>query len=228
MKNKFNKEKPQLKKETKPVFYFNSYKQLKPTFTKTFEITTPLIKELISFGAFIGDWHKWTHTSQRNFISAYKNNYSFYDIRISIRLFTKAIRFLKLCRNSRRRVVFVGNPPALEEETIAIFKNIKKKFFANDTWPPGFFSKNPKNCKCVLVIYDIKLNIIAYREAVNANIPVVGFATPSCDIGAVDYPILLNLQNAGLWYAKFWKIFYIMKIKNFYKIKLKKNDTKFR
>lgn len=177
----------------------------------TFDSTTPLIKELISCNAFIGDYYKWTHPSQKNFIVSYKNNYSFYDIRTSIRLFTRAVRFLKACKQDRMRVIFVGSPPTLEKETAVIFKILKKKFFPNDAWEPGFFSKKPKNCKCVLVIYNLNLNDIAYREAVNAHIPVVGFATPSCDVGAVDYPVILNFQNSGLWFANFCKAIYILK-----------------
>jgi ribosomal protein S2 len=172
--------------------------------------TTPLIDELISYGAFIGEHYKWTHYSQTSFILGYKNNYSFYDIQLSMKLLTKAGRFLKTAsKNKNVKFIFVGNPHGGEEQSTIIFNNIGIKFFPNEKWEPGFFSKKPNTSNYILVVYNLCINNIAFNEGVNANIPVVAFATPSCDIRGVDYPVILNLKNNKMWYAKFIKALFI-------------------
>lgn len=165
-----------------------------------------LIHELISYGAFIGDHYKWTHLSQNSFILGYRNNYSFYKINDSIKLLTKAGRFLKNASKKKNvKFIFVGNPKGKEEIYSIIFNNINIKFFPNEKWEPGFFSNKPNNINCILVVYNLIINNIAFNEGVNANIPVVAFATPSCNIKGVDYPVILNLKNNKMWYANFCK-----------------------
>ena len=175
-------------------------------------ITTPLLKDLINLGAFVGDYHKWVHSSQKPFITAYRNNHVIYDIHININLLYKAVRFLKKAsKNKNVRFVFVGSPRCNEKSSSYIFKNIKVPYFPTDNWRPGYFSKSQhifdsdKKYKHILVIYNIGSNHIAFCEAINANIPVVAFATPNCDIRGADFPVVLNLENSGLWYASFCK-----------------------
>lgn len=183
----------------------NQKYKLKAKFKKDLKYT-PLINELISCGAFIGDYYKWTHFSQKPYIYGIRNNYSFYNIQYSIKLLTNATRFLKNASKKKKlQFIFVGNPEGAEKESSLIFSSMSKKFFPNDNWHPGFFSKRPVCDNYVLVIYDINSNILAFQEAVNACIPVVAFVTPSCDIRGVDYPIILNLKNNKLWYANFCK-----------------------
>lgn len=167
---------------------------------------TPLYYELLNSGAFVGDYYKHVHFSQANFIIGYKNKVSFYNITNSINLFNNALRFLRAARKKRdQNFVFVGNPPQVKFDSKYIFRGIKITFFGQDIWKPGFFSKNPSNCPRILVIYDITTNYTAFREAVSMKVPVVGFVTPKCDIRGVDYPVVLNLENAGLVYTKLCK-----------------------
>ncbi len=168
---------------------------------------TPLFYELLNSGAFKGDYYKYVHFSQESLIFGYKNKISFYNMEICINLFSKALKFLRATRKKKdQKFVFVGNPPKVNIESKYIFKQIKIAFFGQNMWRPGFFSKKPSNCQRILIIYDIKTNYIAYSEAVSIKVPVVGFATPNCDIRGVDYPVVLNLNNAGLAYAMFCKI----------------------
>lgn len=164
--------------------------------------STPLYQELLALKAFIGDYSQKIHLTQNNFLYAFKNQYSFYNIYISIKLLTKASRFLKQTKK-KNKFVFVGNPEGCEYTCTTIFKKNKIKFFSNDSWSPGFFSKSNKNQNIVLIIYNPTLNYIAFSEAINAAIPIVGFLTPQCNISNIDYPVILNLENAGFWYPSF-------------------------
>lgn len=167
---------------------------------------TPLFKELLNQGAFNGDYYKYVHFSQQALVYAYKNKTSFYNIEACISLLNKAIKFLRTVKiKKNQEFVFVGNPPAVDLESKYTFKPIKVTFFGSGIWQPGFFSKNPTNCQRVIVVYDINTNYIAFCEAVSIKVPVVAFASPYCDIRGVDYPVVLNLKNAGLAYAIFCK-----------------------
>jgi ribosomal protein S2 len=168
---------------------------------------TPLLNELINIGAFKGDYYKYVHFSQENLIYGYKNNISFYNIEATINLFNKAAKFLRAVKKKKNQnLVFVGNPPNVDLESRYLFRQIKIPFFAQGIWRPGFFSRKYSNCKRILIIYDIKNNYKAFSEAVAIKVPVVAFATPKCDIRGVDYPVVLNLENAGLTYALLCKI----------------------
>lgn len=167
---------------------------------------SPFFSELLNRGAFKGDYYKYVHFSQESLVLGYKNKTSFYRIDMCISLFSKALKFLRLARRKKnQKFVFVGNPPKVNLESRYIFNKIKTAFFGQNTWRPGFFSKKPRNCLRILVIYDIKTNYIAYNEAVSIKVPVVGFATPNCDIRGLDYPVVINLNNAGLAYAMLCK-----------------------
>lgn len=169
-----------------------------------------LYNELVSLGAFIGNYYKWTHFSQSSFILGYRNNYSFYKIEICMKFLKKATLFLKKARINRRlNFIFVGNPEGAEEQLSIIFNKINLRFFPNENWYPGFFSRKSPYSNYVLVVYNITQNSIAFHEAVNAGIPVVGFVTPSCDIRGVDYPIILNLKNNNMWYGNYCKALFI-------------------
>lgn len=168
---------------------------------------TPLYYELLNNGAFRGDYYKHVHFSQENFIIGYKNKVSFYNITTSISLFNNALRFLKTAKKKKNQnFVFVGNPPQIKIDSKYVLQGIKLTFFGQDVWKPGFFSKNPSHCSSILVIYDITTNYTAFREAVSMKVPVVGFVTPKCDVRGVDYPVVLNLENAGLIYLKLCKL----------------------
>jgi ribosomal protein S2 len=196
----FKKKKPKIYPKTlslKTQSLFLKNKNLK---------STPLYEDLISYGAFIGNHYNWTHRSQINFIAGYKSNYSFYNPNMCMQLLSNATKFLKIAsKNKNLEFVFVGNVKNSEKESIVIFQKINKKFFPNDTWEPGFFSKKLRYSNTILVIYNISENSIAFEEAVNLNIPVVAFVTPSCDMSGVDYPIILNLENSKLWFPNYCK-----------------------
>jgi ribosomal protein S2 len=159
----------------------------------------------ITYNLFEGDHFYRTHFSQYFYLLGFKNNLSFYDIRKSLVLFSNAVRFLKQV-NTQKDIffIFVGAP--LSEETK--LKKYSKRFirnsifFPNGTWHPGYISKSTLLKTKILVIYNINLNHTAYREALKTNIPVVGFATPSCDIRGLDYPILFNFRKSPIWYIK--------------------------
>lgn len=168
---------------------------------------TPLYYELLHNGAFTGDYYKYIHFSQENLIIAYKNQVSFYNASFSINLLNHALRFLRGAkRKKHQNFVFVGNPPITNSESKYLFQKIKTTFFEQETWRPGFFSKNPSHCSRILVVYDITTNYTAFREAVSIKVPVVGFVTPKCDIRGVDYPVVLNLENAGIVYTILCKL----------------------
>jgi ribosomal protein S2 len=182
---------------------------IKQEFKKNFK-TTPLYEDLISYSAFIGDHYKKIHFSQTQYLLGYRKEYSFYNLHMCIKLLFKASQFLKLCIKEKDiTFVFVGNPLGSENQCTRIFKNLNKKFYLNSEWEPGFFSRKKRYSNYVLVVYDLRENRIAFDEAVNAIIPVVGFATPLCDIRGVDYPIILNLKNNKMWYINFCKILFL-------------------
>jgi ribosomal protein S2 len=169
--------------------------------------TTPLFYELLNNGAFKGDYYKYVHYSQENFIIGYKNKISFYNMEKCINLLNKALKFLRAARKKKdQKFVFVGNPPLVTLDSIYLFRKIRIPFFGQNVWRPGFFSKKTSNCPRILVIYDIETNYKAFHEAVSIKVPVVAFVTPNCDIRGVDYPVVLNFKNAGLAFAMFCKI----------------------
>ena len=147
---------------------------------------TKLYDELISLGAFNGDYYKFTHFSQGCFLRGLKNNYTYYKTIDSISLLSRATRFLKACIRKKSRFsflkpvkfIFVGNPKGSEEKSKLVFSKINKIFFANDKWTPGFFSKRAPASNYVLIIYDLTVNNYAFKEAVNADIPIVAFVSP--------------------------------------------------
>lgn len=173
---------------------------------KSFELS-PFLEELLLNKAFVGDFYRKTHYSQESLILGYKNKYSFYNIYSVLKLLTKALTFIKsLLKNKKTRFVFVGCPLKAEKSCSLLFRNLNIPFFSNDSWRPGFFSKKKSRYEVVLVIYNPTLNNIAFSEALNKNIPIVGFATPCCDIRGLDYPVILNLENSEIWYASFWRV----------------------
>jgi ribosomal protein S2 len=120
-------------------------------------------------------------------------------------LFINAVKFLhSISRKPNILFVFSGTPFGDDNLSIWKFKKIKQnyKFFPNERWSSGYISKNYKKVNFVLVVYDVELNNTAYKEGVNANIPIVGFVTPSNDIRGIDYPVLFNLKNNQQWYVK--------------------------
>jgi len=172
---------------------------------KSFDVY-PLSEELLLIKAFVGDFYKKTNLSQESLILGYKNQYSFYNIHTTLKLLIKTLAFVKsLLKNKTTKFVFVGSPLKAEKSCSLLFRNFNIPFFPNETWRPGFFSIKKSRCDMVLVIYNPALNNMAFYEALNKDIPVVGFATPYCDIRGLDYPIILNLENSDKWYASFWK-----------------------
>ena len=115
------------------------------------------------------------------------------------------MHFLKVASNkSNTKFIFAGTPFGDEKQNIYYFRQLKLNhvFFPNEKWKPGFISKSSSTINFVLIVYDITLNNTAYKEGLNAKIPVVGFVTPSNDLRGLDYPVLLNFTNYPLWYAK--------------------------
>jgi ribosomal protein S2 len=172
--------------------------------------SSPLYNELISIGAFQGNSNKWLHPSQTKYLLGYKNNYSLYNMRPAIMIFEQGVKFVKTAIKNKESVfVFVGNPDGTNEIYVSYFQHINKIFFPNQRWQQGFFTQKKKTYNFILIIYSITQNQEAFQEAVKKKIPVVCFATPLCDIRNVDYPILLNLKNAKIWFAYFCKTLFL-------------------
>lgn len=183
------------------------YKTVRPQSKIFNSVTIPeTIKEqLIRIGAFKSEYKKQTHFSQNPYLLGLKNKYTFYNIDISILLFINALRFLKKASaNPYTKFILVGSPLGQNHQRTFFSNRIKLNhtFFPNEQWEPGFISKKSSANHSVLIVFNLTLNNTAYREGVNAKIPVVGFVTPSCDIRGVDYPVLLNLKNQSIWYLK--------------------------
>lgn len=174
-------------------------------FNFSYTLTDSILKTFIKQGLFEADFINKTHFSQYPYILGAKNHFYFYDIEKSLFLFYNAIRFLKSI-NLKNKVnfVFVGSPKGQEAEIKWHFKHFgfKCTFFSNGFWHSGYISKLAANKNIVLILYNITLNSTALREAISRDIPVVGFATPSCDIRGVDYPILLNFKKLSIIYVK--------------------------
>ena len=182
---------PKLYHSNNLIFSYNFSDKVLETFTR---------QEL-----FEADFVSKTHFSQYPYLLGIKNNYYFYSIEKSLFLFSNAVRFLKnINLKTDVNFVFAGSPKDQEKKVAEYFDyfNFKCQFFPNELWYPGYISKKALNKNSVLVIYNINLNSTAIREAVCRKIPVVGFATPSCDIRGVDYPILLNFKKIPIIYIK--------------------------
>lgn len=189
------------------VYRQKFYKTTRPQSKIFNSVTIPeTIKErLIRIGAFKSEYKEQTHFSQNSYLLGFKNKYIFYNIDISILLFINALRFLKKAStNPHTKFILVGSPLGQNHQRTFFSNRIKLNhtFFPNEQWEPGFISKKSSANHSVLIVFNLTLNSTAYREGVNAKIPVVGFVTPSCDIRGVDYPVLLNLKNQSLWYLK--------------------------
>lgn len=180
-----------------------------------------LIKELLFFDAFNSGFTSKVHPTYDHFIIAFKNNNAFYKIPQSLGLLSKALRFLEESKKisvsknvksyKKLDLIFVGNPENIEEEYTSFFKGLKCHFVPNESWKPGFLTKKivnqgKRNKKIILFLYNPYLNFLAYHEALKTNTPIVGLLTPNCDIRGVDYPLILNLKNADLWYPTFCKL----------------------
>lgn len=179
-------------------------KQLPKVFT-SFKIPKTIETSLLELGAFTGDYQKFTHSSQQPYLLGFKNDYSFYDFNKSILLLGNALRFLKKASlQPNTKFIFAGTPFGEDQQSKIYIKilRVNHAFFLNEQWDPGFISKQSPATNSVLIVYDINLNNTAYQEGVKAQIPVVGFVTPSCDLRGLDYPILLNLNNNIIWYIK--------------------------
>lgn len=202
--------------------YISKYKvQPSKSYEKRCLFSKTLIKELLFFDAFNSGFTSNVHPSYDNFIIAFKNNNAIYKIPQSLGLLSKALRFLEeskrysISKNlkcyKKLEFIFVGNPENIEEEYTIFFKSLKCDFFPNESWNPGFFTKKivnkkKRNKRIILMLYNPSLNFLAYNEAIKTNTPIVGFLTPNCDTRGVDYPLILNLQNADLWYPTFCKL----------------------
>jgi ribosomal protein S2 len=170
-------------------------------------VTIPeTIKErLIRLGAFKGEYKQQTHFSQKPYLLGLKNEYTFYNIDKSILLFINALRFLKKASSNPYTKFILAGTPLGQNHQRTFFSNqiqLNHTFFPNEQWEPGFISKKSSANHSILIVFDLTLNNTAYREGINAKIPVVGFVTPSCDIRGLDYPVLLNLKNQSIWYLK--------------------------
>lgn len=198
LKNSRIKKKNYLKNWYDPYSNFSEYGIFNESFLS-------FVKDLIVLGAFSGS--KLNHSSQEHLFLGYRNFIPFYDLQKSLELFVKCVRFLgKVRRNKKTRVVILGNPPFVEDEIQSSLRRRNLCFFSNNNWPPGFLSKNSKSQRTqnsILIVYKPGENSNAVNEALYCNIPVLGFASPSCDIGNLDYPVVLNLEKAGLWYLYF-------------------------
>lgn len=173
---------------------------------KFIDISNIFKKKLLNLGAFKGDYVIRTHFSHYPFLLGTKNGFCFYDIRKVFLLLLNALRFLKkVKKNSNIEFIFAGTPTTITPQIEHYFKrfDITYKFFSNEKWQPGYITKNHFNKNRILIVYNCTSNKIAYDEAVLANIPVVGFVTPSCDLQRIDYPILLNFKDYPTWYLKF-------------------------
>lgn len=175
------------------------------------DISNKIKNYLLDLNAFRADYLENIHNSQFSFLVGIKNRFCFYNIRKSLLLLLNAIRFLKRVKKKKVLFIFVGVPLNYNKKISYYFKKSKLNyiFFKNEIWHPGFISKNSFAKNKILIVYNVKLNNIAVKEAVYANIPVVGILTPSCNINGIDYPILLNFKNLPIWYLKF--IFSILK-----------------
>ena len=192
------------RRKKKKVYRIPRIKILPKVFI-SIKIPESVTNELIALGAFIGDYYKFTHFSHYPYLLGFKNDYSFYDINKSLLLFNNALHFLKLAaRKPNTKLIFAGTPYSEENQILFYFKQLKFKnvFFPNEKWSSGVISKTSITNNFILIVYDIDLNHTAYKEGVNAKIPVVGFVTSSNDIRGLDYPILLNFKNHPVWYAK--------------------------
>lgn len=168
------------------------------------KIHIPILDDLISFGAFKGESYKICHPSQQSLLSGYHSQHSFYDIKKSIGLLKLASRFLSGVKSQKNtKFIIVGNPVGQEEHCSFFLNQSKLKFFPSDGWQPGFFSRRSNRDNVILIVYKPSLNSIAVNEAINACIPIVGFASPTCDISALDYPLVLNLEESGVWFSRF-------------------------
>lgn len=160
---------------------------------------------LLELGMFTGDYSKCIHITQSFYLLGFKNNYSFYDAPKSLLLFKNALSFLKnAAKKPKTLFIFVGAPSGSDEQTQLYFRilHLKCVFFLPAEWDPGFISKQISTKNVVLILYDINTNSAACHEGLKANIPIVGFATPSCNIQGIDYPVLINLSTNALWYSK--------------------------
>lgn len=154
---------------------------------------------------FEADFTCKTHFSQHPYLLGIKNKFYFYDIEKSLFLFSNAVRFLReIDLKTNVNFVFAGSPKDQEKKIAQYFTyfSFPCRFFPNELWHSGSISKSALDKDSVLIIYNIRLNSTAIREAVCREIPVVGFATPSCDIRGVDYPILLNFKKLPIIYLK--------------------------
>ena len=192
---------PPIKSFLKNLSNFKSYIRVD---NRSRKIYIPILDDLISFGAFKGESHKICHPSQQYLLSGYHSQHSFYDIKKSIGLLKLASRFLSGVKSQKNtKFIIVGNPLGQEERCSFFFNQSKLKFFPSDGWRPGFFSRRSNRDNVILIVYKPSLNSIAVNEAINACIPIVGFASPTCDIRALDYPLVLNLEEAGMWFSRF-------------------------
>jgi ribosomal protein S2 len=169
------------------------------------KFSNPVIETFSKRGLFEADYMCKTHYSQYPYLLGIKNSYFFYDIEKSLFLFGNAVKFLKSMNlETYVNFIFAGSPQDQKKKLEKHFDNFDFKctFFSNTLWPSGYISKSALDKNSVLIIYNINLNLPALREAVIRGIPVVGFATPSCDIRGVDYPILLNFRKIPLIYLK--------------------------
>ncbi|HEY6143410.1 MAG TPA: 30S ribosomal protein S2 [Flavobacterium sp.] len=176
-----------------------------PRIFNSVTIPETIKKQLIILSAFKGEYKQKTHFSQIPYLLGLKNQQTFYNIDKSIILLTNALCFLKKASvNPYTKFILAGTPLGKNHQR-TFFSNyisLNHKFFPNECWEPGFISKKSPTNHYVLIVFDLTVNQTAYREGVNARIPVVGFATSSCDIRGVDYPVLLNLKNHSIWYVK--------------------------
>lgn len=176
-----------------------------PKIFNTATIPETIKKQLIKLGAFKGEYKQQTHFSQVPYLLGLKNKHTFYNIDKSILLFINALIFLKKASSNPYTKFILAGTPLGQNHQRTFFSNhirLNHAFFPNEQWEPGFISKKSSANHSILIVFDLTLNNTAYREGVNAKIPIVGFVTPSCDIRGLDYPVLLNLKNRSIWYVK--------------------------
>lgn len=94
------------------------------------------------------------------------------------------------------KILFVGTSPDLQRLTYEAATHCNQ-FYVNRRWIGGTIS-NSKNIigsetrPDLVILLDLKRNLVALKECYNANIPVIAICDTDCDPRMVTYPIPAN------------------------------------
>lgn len=186
-----------------------------------------LISKFLTYNLHIGG-HKTIRVPEiKPYLEGYRNKFCIINPNITLLYFRRALKILIKVMTSKKKILFIGSPIGLEKEFAVLCRKQGHSLLVKEH--QGFFTnfKKTLNTKdinftkleelpALIFFFSPTKNSEILKEALNLNIPLMGFVNTDEDIINLDFPIPANIksQKGGFFvYNIFFHIFKNLSLK---------------